>query len=126
MYWYLTYSEVSDDLKNYTLLNVVGNQPNAPINKSFTCRTTLEFRDKNNTTSLIFKSGYQIQPWMSKAKFDDAFDCNGYSTAPIWSGILVTLLLGFILTIALIFLSDIRIYDIQNKSSKQLSFTVQE
>jgi hypothetical protein len=97
----------------------------APLNFSYVCGETFEYR--KNETSLTLKK-LQVQPKLGGAtKFGDAFDCIGVLTPGIASGIFVTTIIGIALTIAITAILDIKTPNkFENRSSKQLSFTVQE
>lgn len=71
----------------------------------------------------------QVQPYLEKdvIKFSKAYDCVGIMTPAIVSGIFVTTILGIVLTIAITAILDIKPPNrFENRSSKQLTFTVQE
>lgn len=53
---------------------------------------------------------YETSPPNSN-KFDDAYDCVGFTTVPIWSGLFVTLILLLILTFGITMMLDIRTMD---------------
>ena len=71
---------------------------------------------------------YKVQPWLNGAsEFGDVYDCVGFTTAPIWAGVLVSLFLGGILSIGIVALMDIKTPNrFESSRSKQLTFTVQE
>lgn len=71
---------------------------------------------------------FQVQPWLDGAeRFGDVYDCIGFTTAPIWAGVLVTLFLVGILSIGILALMDIKTPNrFESSRSKQLTFTVQE
>uniref|UniRef100_T1PIH6 Lysosome-associated membrane glycoprotein (Lamp) n=1 Tax=Musca domestica TaxID=7370 RepID=T1PIH6_MUSDO len=112
-----------------TVLTVVGREydiPSAPVKFSYRCSARhLEFTNGNDT--LVLKD-YQVQPWLDGAeRFGDVYDCIGFTTAPIWAGVLVTLFLVGILSIGILALMDIKTPNrFESSRSKQLTFTVQE
>ncbi|XP_013118433.2 uncharacterized protein LOC106095686 [Stomoxys calcitrans] len=114
---------------NETVLQVVGRQydvPSAPLKFSYRCSSRhLLFTNGNDTLKI---KDYQVQPWLEGAlKFGDVYDCVGFTTAPIWAGVLVTLFLCGILTIGILALMDIKTPNrFESSRSKQLTFTVQE
>lgn len=60
-------------------------------------------------------------------RFGDAFDCIGFTTAPIWSGIFVTAIISFVLMIALLCILEIKPPNrFESSRNKQLTFTVQD
>lgn len=89
-----------------------------PSRRSEKCRLAVNLR-----LSLL-----QVQPTLNGAtRFSDAYDCVGFMTAPIWSGIFVSAILLLVLTIGIIMILDIKTISFENsRSSKQLTFTVQE
>lgn len=44
-------------------------------------------------------------------QFSDAYDCVGFTTIPIWSGLFVTLILSIIMTMGLTMIMDIKTMD---------------
>lgn len=77
---------------------------------------------------MLTLKGIQVQPYNTNNNtFGESFDCVGFFTVPIWSGIFISFLLMFVLTIALVAISEIKPPNrFENKSGKQLTFTVQE
>lgn len=62
-----------------------------------------------------------------KTKFDSAWDCIGFTTAPILSGLFVTTIMLAGLTVAIIAILDIKPPNrFESRTGKQLTFTVQE
>ncbi|XP_065372392.1 uncharacterized protein VhaAC45RP isoform X1 [Calliphora vicina] len=111
------------------ILAVVGNMydvPSAPVGFSYRCSS----RDLwfINGTDILKISDYQVQPWLNGAsKFGDVYDCVGFTTAPIWAGVLVSLFLCGILSIGILALMDIKTPNrFESSRNKQLTFTVQE
>lgn len=43
--------------------------------------------------------------------FNDAYDCVGFTTIPIWSGLFVTFILAVIMTMGLTMIMDIKTMD---------------
>lgn len=74
------------------------------------------------------KSLFQVQPQPEGfTQFSDAFDCVGFTTAPILSGLFVTALLSIVLTIAITCVLDIKPPNrFESNRGKQLTFTIQE
>ncbi|EDS28410.1 conserved hypothetical protein [Culex quinquefasciatus] len=70
----------------------------------------------------------RVQPAMDgSSKFGSAWDCIGFTTAPIWSGIFVTSIMAIMLAIAICAILDIKPPNrFESRTGKQLSFTVQE
>lgn len=98
----------------------------APLNFSYVCGETFVYSNVNGTTLTLKK--IQAQPKLGGAlKFSDAFDCVGVLTPGIASGIFVTAIIGIGLTIAITAILEIKTPNkFENRSSKQLTFTVQE
>lgn len=64
--------------------------------------------------SVIKISLFQIQPFLNDSKsekFGDPYDCVGFMSAPIWSGLFVTLILALIMTFGLTMMMDIKTMD---------------
>lgn len=60
-------------------------------------------------------------------QFGDAYDCVGFTTAPIWSGIVVTSFISAIIMLGLLCILEIKPPNkFENNRGKQLTFTVQE
>lgn len=119
--------EYNDGEKKTFNLQVVGNEPSAPMNYSYHCPNRLLFKARNHSVTLSMK-GIQVQPYFTKNDtFGIAYDCVGFFTVPIWSGIFVTFILLFLLTIALTAIAEIKPPNrFESKSGAQLTFTVQE
>ncbi|KAL7011712.1 hypothetical protein ACKWTF_014397 [Chironomus riparius] len=120
--WVLNQAEY-DDMS--MTLDIVGKPPAAPIGFSFVCGDTFVF--KKNSTSLTLKN-IQVQPLLDGAeRFGRAYDCTGFMTVPILSGIFVTSILLIALTIGMTAILDIKTPNrFENRNSKPLTFTVQE
>lgn len=79
---------------------------------------------------LFFLSQVQARMRLESPKlyaFGDVYDCMGYMTAPIWSGILVTFIMILGASIGICAILDIKPPNrFDNNRSKQLTFTVQD
>ncbi|XP_063701183.1 uncharacterized protein LOC134831393 [Culicoides brevitarsis] len=118
--------EYNDGEKKTFALQVEGNEPSAPLNYSYHCPNRILFKGRNHSVTLTMK-GIQVQPYYTNDKFGIAYDCVTFFTVPIWSGIFVTFILLFLLTIALIAVAEIKTPNkFESKSGAQLTFTVQE
>lgn len=59
----------------------------------------------------------QVQPWFdaigrgNHTYFGDSYDCVGFTSVPIWSGIFITFILLFILTAGITMMIDIKTMD---------------
>lgn len=111
------------------VLPVVGRTydlPSAPLGFSYRCSSRdLWFTNGTDTLRIV---DYQVQPWLNgSSKFGDVYDCVGFTTAPIWAGVLVSLFLCGILSIGILALMDIKTPNrFESSRNKQLTFTVQE
>lgn len=94
-----------------------------PYNYSYHCTPEVVF--KNGTgASLKFKN---IQIQIDAVKFGDAFDCVGFMSIPILSGIFVTLILALIMIWGLSFILDIRTMDrFDDPKAKTITISAQE
>lgn len=60
-------------------------------------------------------------------KFGDAYDCVGFTTGPIWSGIFVTFILALIMTFGLCMIMDIKTMDrFDDPKGKTISINASE
>lgn len=77
---------------------------------------------------LLEKIFLKVQPLLQGVtRFSKAYDCIGVMSPGIMSGIFVTFILGIALTIAITAILDIKAPNkFESRSSKQLTFTVQE
>lgn len=63
----------------------------------------------------------------SKEQFGNAYDCVGFTSAPIWSGVLVSLFVTFIVMLSITCIMDIKPPNrFESSRGKQLTFTIQE
>lgn len=79
-----------------------------PFGFSYHCSPQTVF--VNGTTYLNIKD-MQVQVDHKNATFSDAYDCVGFTSIPIWTGIFVTMILGLIMIWALTMIMDIRTMD---------------
>ncbi|XP_012535706.1 uncharacterized protein LOC105836283 [Monomorium pharaonis] len=79
-----------------------------PVGFSYHCSPETVF--VNGTTYLSI-SDMQVQADHKNATFGDAYDCVGFTSIPIWTGIFVTAILGLIMIWALIMIMDIHTMD---------------
>ncbi|KAL1497831.1 hypothetical protein ABEB36_008722 [Hypothenemus hampei] len=127
-YWYLQtvrvelvgiLSESNYDLSTDT--NIM-----APAHFSYHCNGQTIFSDPISGTKLIIYD-LQVQIDAKKRRFGDANDCVPFTTAPIWSGLFVTTILGLGLIVALTALMDIKTMDkFDTQSTKNLGITVMD
>lgn len=101
----------------------------APLGFSYACSDTFIFK---NAYSSLKLSSIQVEPYLTpnkdgKPRFSKAYDCIGIMSPAILSGIFVTTILGIVLTIGITCILDIKTPNkFESRSSKQLTFTVQE
>ena len=97
----------------------------APQNFSFACANTFVYRKENITFTL---KNIQVQPRLDGVnRFSRVYECVGFMTPAILSGIFVTSFLAVALAIGLLAILDIKTPNrFESRSSKQLTFTVQE
>jgi len=127
-YWSITSVEVEDS-KNFNELHLSGKPITVPLQFSYKCAQTLVFKSSNSTTPIsLILTNVQVQPLMNgSSQFGDAFDCVGFTTAPIWSGIFVTSFISAIIMLGLLCILEIKPPNkFENNRGKQLTFTVQE
>lgn len=83
-----------------------------PQNFSYHCGQVVQFsKSKSNETEEIKLNLYNIQVQLFARKFSDTYDCVGFTSISIWSGIFVTAILGLIMIWGLIMMMDIRTMD---------------
>ncbi|XP_057663082.1 V-type proton ATPase subunit S1 [Diorhabda carinulata] len=108
--------EITAVISNSTLQeNTLTLIPTAPIYApekfSFHCGDQFF---SNDSLKILLKD-FQIQLLFnnenSTNKFGDAYDCVGFTTVPIWSGLFVTAILLIIMTIGITMMMDIRTMD---------------
>uniref|UniRef100_A0A182QRR7 Vacuolar H+ ATPase AC45 accessory subunit n=1 Tax=Anopheles farauti TaxID=69004 RepID=A0A182QRR7_9DIPT len=122
---FIMYTKSRDGKTVDTTLELEGKAPYAPLGASYSCARQLVFR---NGTTVLTLENIQVQPALEgKTKFDSAWDCIGFTTAPILSGIFVTSFMLIGLTVAIIAIMDIKPPNrFESRTGKQLTFTVQE
>ncbi|KAG5895491.1 hypothetical protein JTB14_011189 [Gonioctena quinquepunctata] len=117
-YWILT-DPVSADFTNKTTneqikYNLTSGAPlYAPTSFSYHCGDQ-RFSNPNFTVTI---KNFQIQVFFkalnenATQRFGDAYDCVGFTSVPIWSGLFVTLILLMIMTTGITMMMDIRTMD---------------
>lgn len=99
-----------------------------PSQFSYHCSQKIVFR-KNVTTLNITDLQVQVYPTSHNEKkvFSDAYDCVGFTTVPIWTGIFVTAILALIMIWALTMIIDIRTMDrFDDPKGKTITISAQE
>lgn len=94
-------NDMSDFL--YTKLDIT-----FPYNFSYHCSQNVVFM---NDTIYLNITDIQVQVDSKDATFSDAYDCVGFTSIPIWTGIFVTALLALIMAWGLTMIMDIRTMD---------------
>ncbi|KAG5333238.1 VAS1 ATPase, partial [Acromyrmex charruanus] len=79
-----------------------------PFGFSYHCSPKTTFTDG---TTFLSITDMQVQVDHKDATFSDAYDCVGFTSIPIWTGIFVTIILGLIMIWALTMIMDIRTMD---------------
>lgn len=79
-----------------------------PYNFSYHCRRESIFYDKSSLISLKLLN-FQVQ--MDSKKFDAVYDCVGYMSISIWTGVFVIAILSIIMIWGLLMIMDIRTMD---------------
>lgn len=102
-YWKL--QNVLNDAHDYTWKADIS----APIGFSYHC-FNVSFQSENE---ILILPGLQIEPFEEEDQhnFNDAYDCIGFTSIPIWTGIFVTVILLLILTFGITFIMDIKTMD---------------
>ncbi|KAJ9597243.1 hypothetical protein L9F63_011917 [Diploptera punctata] len=81
----------------------------APVGFSYHCTAGISL--KNDDIELTFEN-FQVQAFMNNGtKFSDAYNCEMFFTAPIWSGLFVMAILAIIMIWGLVMIMDIRTMD---------------
>lgn len=79
-----------------------------PHNMSYHCSENNFYSHQNVTLNL---TSIQVQIDSKDGSFGETYDCVGFTTIPIWTGLFATAILGLILIWALIMIMDIRTMD---------------
>lgn len=120
-YWRSPTAEVdlTDDKRqttsyNLTLIKWVNEY--VPLGKSYACSVPLYYREvplKTNSIDLRV-NGVQVQPFMDASKqneFGPSWDCVGFFTIGIWSGLWASLIAVIILSVGMAMLASIKTMD---------------
>lgn len=134
-YWLITNIEV----KNYGVADDVANfkvrELYAPYGFSYHCNNSQFTADVFEQTKIVatYKisiPGLQVESYLNTSVpqgFSEAYDCVGFTTAPIWSGLFVTFLLALIMTFGLCMIMDIKTMDrFDDPKGKTISINASE
>jgi len=103
---YYTLTKVNYDNNNIDLY--AKRDISFPFSFSYHCSPKTVFI---NGTTYLSITDMQVQVGHKNATFSDAYDCVGFTSIPIWTGIFVTAILGLIMIWALTMIMDIRTMD---------------
>lgn len=134
-YWYITNFEVKnygdgDDVAMFKVRELY-----APYGFSYHCNNTQYHADVMEKTKVVatYKisiPGFQAESFLNTSVpkgFSEAYDCVGFTTAPIWSGIFVTFILALIMTFGLCMIMDIKTMDrFDDPKGKTISINASE
>ncbi|KAJ8931793.1 hypothetical protein NQ314_015249 [Rhamnusium bicolor] len=124
-YWTLPSVKITDTNTNGDYNLTTDENIMAPAHFSYHCNGHTVFSDSNGVELHIYD--LQVQTDSKNGKFGDANDCVSFTTAPIWSGLFVTTLLGIGLIVALTAIMDIKTMDkFDNYKTKNLTITISE
>ncbi|XP_067935456.1 V-type proton ATPase subunit S1-like [Watersipora subatra] len=101
----------------------------APLQFSYHCSTELTWAKISNSSATLTIQTLQIQVFDFKvaAKFGLPYDCVGFFTIPIWTGLIASFLLIAVTTYGLYMLSSIQTFDrYDDPKSKPLTVTISE
>lgn len=126
-YWYI--QSVNLTVNNtLTQFNINGSIY-APFRFSYACGD----QTFGNATAGITLPQFQVQPvflstiFTKQGKFDDPYNCVGFTTIPIWSGLFVTFILMIIMSIGLTMMMDIKTMDrFDDAKGKTITINVSE
>lgn len=69
----------------------------------------------------------QVQAGVNSKRFNDSYDCIGFTSAPIWSGVFVSFIICFVVAFGLNQIMEIKPPNrFENSRGKQLTFTISE
>uniref|UniRef100_A0A2P2HZK2 V-type proton ATPase subunit S1-like n=1 Tax=Hirondellea gigas TaxID=1518452 RepID=A0A2P2HZK2_9CRUS len=124
-YWRSPHAEVilfkdrssKPDKRDLRLIN--WKDESVPVGKSYSCTPTLIYRETGNSTNTtniveLRINGVQVQAFIPKdslVQFGPSWDCVGFFTIGIWSGLFAAFLSVFIIGVGFSFLADIKTMD---------------
>lgn len=104
---YLAYSKTSGENHTGDIFLTSRDRISVPKNFSYHCSQKTIFR---NDSIILNFTDLQIQ-LDAKGSFGDSYNCLGFTTIPIWTGIFVTAILALIMIWGLTMIMDIRTMD---------------
>ncbi|KAJ8951416.1 hypothetical protein NQ318_006845 [Aromia moschata] len=110
-YWNLKEATATYENNEYNLTGSISDIY-APLSFSYHCGDLVLTDSANFQLDITY---FQVQPFFNgtdnTTKFSDAYDCVGFTTVPIWSGLFVTSILLLIMTFGITMMMDIRTMD---------------
>lgn len=125
-YWLLPSIQAEVGGKSYRF---VVREVYAPYGFSYHCNNTVYVNDTKVTLSI---PGFQVQRFseeypLKEHQFDEAYDCIGFTSPAIWSGLFVTFILALIMSVGLCMIMDIKTMDrFDDPKGKTISVNVVE
>ncbi|KAJ8977105.1 hypothetical protein NQ317_008451 [Molorchus minor] len=113
-YWQLTglVANYSSSVHNLTSSISDIYAPYSPTSFSYHCGDQVFTDSANFELDITY---FQVQPFFNGTgivtRFSDAYDCVGFTSVPIWSGLFVSSILLLIMTFGLVMIMDIRTMD---------------
>lgn len=129
-YWYLSGINVTEKGNPQLEYSLKVKEVYAPVGFSYHCTAGIFYG--GDTKQNLSLPSFQIQAFSSTTNrtqygFGDAYDCVGFTTAPIWSGLFVTFILALIMTFGLTFMMDIKTMDrFDDPKGKTITVNVNE
>lgn len=113
-YWALNAAQ--SKIKDQSLEDKVNKEIGATKDFSYSCSSGAFFTLNDTEVLGVYFTGLQIQLNFSDGtepmtKFSESFDCIGFTSIPIWTGILITFLLLGIVSVGISYIMDIRAMD---------------
>lgn len=99
-----------------------------PFNFSYHCfkESIFSYKNKESKEEISLKI-LNLQVQMDATKFSDSYDCVGFMSIPIWTGIFVTAILAIIMIWGLTMIIDIRTMDrFDDPKGKTITISAQE
>ncbi|ENN77527.1 hypothetical protein YQE_05975, partial [Dendroctonus ponderosae] len=111
-YWYL--QDIHLTVNNTSFNQTTNGTIYAPLGFSYACGNQV-FKSTNLAVTFpqfqVQPTSYRSTPRTRSSKFDDPYNCVGFTTIPIWSGLFVTFILLLIMTFGITMMMDIKTMD---------------